>query len=164
MHRIIGENLQHKLVIAMPNIRLYQDSDYLEIIQLWLNAGLILSLSDNHEELRILASRNQDSFLILEHNSKIIGSVIGAFDGRRGYIHHLAVDPEFQGMGYGRLLMDEITQYFEEQGVVKIHLMIEKSNSKVKSFYDKLDWYVRDDLILMTKTLRTGEFTDFPNR
>ena len=137
-----------------PSCRKYKSRDYKEIIELWKNAGLIVSLSDNQEELEKLAFKIDNKFIVLELGNKIIGTVVCAHDGRRGYIHHLAVLPEYQKNGYGKKLMDEAIMHYRSLKTVKTHIFIEKSNSKVVEFYKNLDFKIRDDIILMTLTMR----------
>ncbi len=141
-------------IIKNVSFRLFVDSDYEEVYSLWIRSGLKLSLSDNKEELLKFAEYNRDSFFLLINNDAIIGAVFAAYDGRRGYINHLAVDPNFQGHGLGKLLMDKSIEYYDSINCVKVHLMIEKDNSQVVEFYNSRDWHIRDDLILMTKTMR----------
>lgn len=141
-------------IIENINFRLFKDSDYDEVYSLWISAGLKLSFSDKKDELLKFAKFNKDSFFLLIHDGKIIGAVLAAYDGRRGYINHLAVDPIFQGHGLGKLLMDKTMEYYNSLNCVKVHLMIEKDNSQIIEFYNRRDWHIRDDLILMTKTLR----------
>ena len=138
----------------MVSVRTFQDSDYEELIQLWRRANLGLTLSDISAEIRQFAEFNPNSFFILELDSTIIGSVIATFDGRRGYVYHLAVDPEFQGRGFGGLLMAQTDSYYKTLNVVKVHLMVDSPNDNVIPFYEKLGWVIRDDIILMSKTLR----------
>ncbi|MDH5402068.1 MAG: GNAT family N-acetyltransferase [Candidatus Heimdallarchaeota archaeon] len=142
----------------------YSTENYPEVINLWLKAGLSLSMSDTKEELEKVVLQKENKFIILEENEKIIGTIIAAFDGRRGYIHHLAVDPVHQNKGIGSLIMEHAINYFKENNVVKVHLFIDLKNSKVEKFYDKQGWIRRDDIILMTKTLRDEEFKilDYP--
>lgn len=140
--------------IVNPSYRTYKSSDYKEIMELWKSAGLIVSLSDNQEELEKLAFKTDNKFILLELENRIIGTVICAHDGRRGYIHHLAVLPEFQKNGFGNQLMDEAIKHYKSLKTVKTHIFIEKSNSKVVDFYKHIDFKIRDDLILMTLTMR----------
>ena len=65
---------------------------------------------------------------------------------------------EDQNKGYGKLLMQKAMDHYESKGLVKVHLMVEKSNSIVIDYYKKLGWNIRDDLILMTKILRDEKF------
>ncbi len=135
-------------------IRLFKEDDYENVIQLWKDAGLILSLSDEKNELMKFFKHNPDSFFLLIIDDKIRGAVIAAWDGRRGYINHLAIHPDIQRKGFGKILMKKSIEFYNSVGAVKVHLLVEKSNMEVVEYYKKQDWYVRDDLVMMTKTLR----------
>ncbi|MEE9376545.1 MAG: GNAT family N-acetyltransferase [Candidatus Lokiarchaeia archaeon] len=123
---------------------------YEEIVMLWRKAGINIGSSDTREELERVLQRNPNLFLIGKLDNKVIGVVIGGFDGRRGYVHHLAVDPDYQKKGYGKMIMDELIEKFRKIGVHKIHLFIEKYNKNVVEFYRHLGWDIRDDLIMMS--------------
>ncbi|MGC9513998.1 MAG: GNAT family N-acetyltransferase [Fidelibacterota bacterium] len=137
------------------NIRTYRTSDYEAVKNLWEAAGLYLSLSDTREELHKMLDKHPELFLIAEENDVLVGTVLGSFDGRRGYVHHLAVLPEFQNRGFGSALLKVLEDTYRRMGVVKIHLFIETVNAEVESYYQKKGWHRRDDLIMMSKTLRT---------
>lgn len=123
---------------------------YNDVIKLWKKAGISVGSSDTVEEVKIMLNRNPRLFLIGKLNNHVIAVVMGAFDGRRGYVHHLAVDPKHQKKGYGKILMDELMKNFRQMGVHKIHLFIEKYNEEIVDFYLKLGWEIRDDLIMMS--------------
>ncbi|MFX1311505.1 MAG: GNAT family N-acetyltransferase [Promethearchaeota archaeon] len=127
------------------SIDLYED-----IIKLWKKAGINLGSSDTREEVKRMLQRNPNLFLIGKLHNKIICVVMGGFDGRRGYVHHLAVDPDYQKKGYGKKIMDELIERFRKRGVHKIHLFIERKNQEVVSFYKTLGWEIREDLIMMS--------------
>ncbi|MCY3413654.1 MAG: GNAT family N-acetyltransferase [Candidatus Heimdallarchaeota archaeon] len=135
-------------------IRTYEKKDYEQVIELWEKTDLTITLSDQRDELQKTADRNPDSFFILENEGIIIGTVIAAWDGRRGYIHHLAVHPEYQRRGYGKQLMAYSMDYFNKNGAVKVHLFVENRNAAVIEFYKSMGWVVRDELTMMTATLR----------
>ena len=98
-----------------------------------------------------MLERNPNLFLIGMIHGKVISVVAGGFDGRRGFIHHLAVDPSFQRNGYGKMLMDELFRRFRTLGVHKVHLFVHQDNKSVIKFYQSLGWDIRDDLIMMSK-------------
>ncbi|MFX0048662.1 MAG: GNAT family N-acetyltransferase [Candidatus Hermodarchaeota archaeon] len=123
---------------------------YQEILELWKRAGIGIGSSDTKEEIEKILDRNPELFLIGKEQGKVIAVVIGAFDGRRGYVHHLAVDPKYQNNGYGKIIMDDLIDRFQRKKVHKIHLFIEKHNIKVVDFYRKQGWEIRDDLIMMS--------------
>ena len=134
-----------KMKIEKFNLKYYHT-----IVELWKKAGIGLGSSDTKEEIVGVLNRNPDLFLIGKEDGKIVAVVIGAFDGRRGYVHHLAVDIDYQKRGYGKIIMDELIERFRKKKVHKIHLFIEKTNPEVVDFYSNLGWNVRDDLIMMS--------------
>lgn len=123
---------------------------YHEVLELWRKAGIGVGSSDTKEEIAMILERNPSFFLIGKEENKIVAVVIGAFDGRRGYVHHLAVDPNYQNRGYGKAIIDELMSRFRSKKVHKVHLFIEKNNKKVVDFYTQQGWEVRDDLIMMS--------------
>ena len=123
---------------------------YDEVIQLWRNAGIGVGSSDSKEELEKMLTRNPDLFLIGKIKDQIIAVVMGGFDGRRGYVHHLAVDPGYQKKGYGREIMMALNEIFRQKGIHKIHLFIERRNKEVIDFYRNLGWGIREDLTMMS--------------
>jgi len=131
-------------------IELFTMRYYHEIIDLWKRSGIEVSSSDTRDEIAEILKRNPDLFLIGKVQERVIAVVIGAFDGRRGYVHHLAIDPDYQKNRYGKMMMDELIEKFHTKKVHKVHLFIEKYNKEVVDFYRKLGWEVRDDLIMMS--------------
>ena len=127
--------------------------NYDNIIGLWRKAGISVGSTDSENEIKKMLTLNPNLFLIGKVNNKVIAVVMGGFDGRRGYVHHLAVDPLHQKKGYGKMIMDELINRFRKIGVHKIHLFIERDNQDVINFYKNLEWQIRDDLIMMSFVL-----------
>ena len=123
---------------------------YDEVVGLWRKAGVEIVSSDTIDEVTRVLNRNPDLFLIGKLHEKVISVVIGAFDGRRGYVHHLAVDPDYQKMGFGKTIMDALIEQFRTKNIQKVHLFIEKSKKSVVKFYSNLGWDVREDLVMMS--------------
>ena len=55
-------------------------------------------------------------FLIVEFNKVIIGSAMIGYDGHRGSLYYLAVDPKHQRKGVGEMFMKEIEKRLIEVG------------------------------------------------
>ena len=127
------------------SMKLYED-----VVQLWNKAGISVGSSDSKNEVERMLERNPNLFLIGKIKENIIAVVMGGFDGRRGYVNHLAVDPIYQKKGYGKKLIDDLISEFRRIGVHKIHLFIEKQNQAVVDFYSNLGWQMRNDLIMMS--------------
>jgi ribosomal protein S18 acetylase RimI-like enzyme len=147
------------MLMSDLTFRRYQSSDYGIVKKLWLDSGLLLTLSDKKNELQKIADQKSNYFYIFEAGTEIVGTAICAFDGRRGYIHHVAVHPNYQNKGFGKYIMEQAMEFYRNKNTVKVHIMIEKLNEKVITFYEKLGWKIRDDLHLMTKVFRDEEFS-----
>jgi len=131
-------------------IRQFQLDDYSQVIALWQATGLEVGRSDSLPALRHKLEFDADLLLVAEEGGRIVGVVMGGYDGRRGWIYHLAVAPERQRTGLGRSLMDRVEKRFKTKGCAKINLLIEPRNARVQGFYERLG-YTRDDLIFMEK-------------
>jgi ribosomal protein S18 acetylase RimI-like enzyme len=136
------------------NIREMSIKDYEKVYQLWNNADIILKTSDQRDQIYRMIKRNPYTCLVGEINNEIVAAVMGGFDGRRGYVHHLAVKTELHKQGLGREMMDELMNRFEELKVIKVHLFVENKNEKVKKFYKKIGFKERTDLTDFSKTIR----------
>ncbi len=135
-------------------IREMNIKDYDKVYDIWDKADIILKKSDQKNEIDRMIKRNSYTCLVGEIDNEIVAAVMGGFDGRRGYVHHLAVKPELQKQGLGREMMDELLKRFEELKVIKVHLFVEHRNEKVKEFYRKIGFDERTDLTDFSKTLR----------
>lgn len=133
-------------------IRAFQMTDYDAVITLWRAAGILLSRSDDQAGILHKLERDPDLFLVGIENDALVGAVMGAYDGRRGWVYHLAVHPLHQGFGFGVALLTTLEERLRSKGCQKINLLIEPDNAHVQHFYEKLN-YQRDDLIFMEKWL-----------
>ncbi len=115
--------------------------DYETVLTLWQNAGegIGIGVSDQPEEIEKKVRYAPDLFLLAESGSRIVGTVIGGYDGRRGMVYHLAVNADFRGQGIGTLLMDEIETRLREKGCRKAYLLVKQSNSAAE-MYEKRGW------------------------
>lgn len=135
------------------DIRPMTMADYEAVLALWRSLpGMGLSGADDPEEVGRFIARNPETSLVLIRDDVVIGGVLGGFDGRRGYLYHLAVRAEDQGGGYGTMLLVELERRFRDLGAARIHLMIYTDNEAV-DFYRKRGWWVRNELNIMSKDL-----------
>ncbi len=135
-----------------PLVRDFREADYDAVVGVWRAAGLTIKPSDTLPELRKVIERNPGLLLVVEEEGSVVGAVIGAWDGRRAWVYHLAVLPAMQGRGTGRMLMDDLERRLRALGATKLNLLVEPGNAGVADFYRRLG-YAPDDLLFMTKPL-----------
>lgn len=108
--------------------RQYTTQDCDAVRDLWLRAGLELRPSDTKEELEKKLQRDPELFLVAEEEGEIIGTAIGAFDGRRGFIYHRVAAPEHQGEGIGKALIERLSEGLKKLGCIRLLLLVDEDN------------------------------------
>jgi ribosomal protein S18 acetylase RimI-like enzyme len=118
------------------------DRDYTLARDLWVRSepGIHLGLSDEPDEIRKKLERDPGLFLVAEADGSLIGTVIGGYDGRRGLVYHLAVEPAYQQQGVGTTLMDEVERRLRALGCIRAYLMIVQGNEEVCQYYEARGW------------------------
>jgi ribosomal protein S18 acetylase RimI-like enzyme len=107
------------------------------VLDLWSTAGpgVQLSKSDQPDEIRKKIKRDPDLFIVAEEGGKLIGAVLGGYDGRRGMIYHLAISRTHRRQGVGRALMEELERRLRSKGCLKYYLLVTKDNEEALRFY-----------------------------
>tara|TARA_B100001765_G_C19290262_1_gene244000 strand:+ start:120 stop:548 length:429 start_codon:yes stop_codon:yes gene_type:complete len=129
------------------NITIFEDKHRTQVIDLWKKCNLIKSWNDPNKDIDRKLKVNDNLFLIVEFNKVIIGSAMIGYDGHRGSLYYLAVDPKHQRKGVGKMLMKEIEKRLIEVGCPKINIFIRNSNIEVKEFYQSIDYEEQDCLV-----------------
>lgn len=125
-------------------------NDLQAVLELWRGSspGIRISASDDPAEIRKKLQRDPDLFLVAEEDERIIGAVVGGFDGRRAMVYHLAVETTQRGRGFGRALMGELEVRLRRKGCLKYYLLVTRDNQDAVSFYQQIGCEVMDILIL----------------
>ncbi len=97
-------------------------------------------------------------FLVATQEGRVIGTVLAGFDGVRGWIHHLAVDPSARRAGVATRLMAHAERALAAVGCPKVNLQVRATNAGVVAFYRRLG-YVVEERVSMGKALG-GEHDD----
>jgi ribosomal protein S18 acetylase RimI-like enzyme len=122
--------------------------DYASAVRLWdgMEQGIHVGPSDAQDEIQKKLERDPDLFLIAEANGLLIGTVIGGFDGRRGFIYHLAVHASYRSQGIGSRLMDEVESRLRSKGCIRCYLFVTPDNEAAMRYYEKRGWILMDNL------------------
>lgn len=129
------------------------ERDYDAVLALWRASapGVGVGNSDTRAEIARKLERDPDLFLIAEEEGRLIGAVIGGWDGRRGMIYHLAVAADARRAGVGTALMREVEARLRAKGCRKAYLLIVPGNEDVIQFYAGLGWQ-RKPVMILDKT------------
>ena len=129
--------------------------DYPTVIALWKSAGegIRVRRSDQPEEIAKKLQRDPELFLVAEATNKIVGTVMGGFDGRRGMMYHLAVSADHRRCGIGTLLMDELEKRLRLKGCLRYYMLVARDNQEAIRFYEARDWVLMDDMYAYGKDL-----------
>ncbi len=128
-------------------IRPFEIDDHPAATALWqTTAGIGLSASDTRENIAAYLKRNPGMSFVAASGETLIGAVLGGTDGRRGYLHHLAVDPGYRGRGIGRDLVAHCLEAARQAGLPKCHLFLFRANRSGRAFWEHIGWTFRSDL------------------
>ncbi len=129
-------------------------NDYDEVINVWKKSdGVGLSDADSKEGIKRFLKRNPGLSYVAVDGGKIIGAALCGHDGRRGYIHHLAVEQERRRQGLGRSLVGRCMYALMRIGISKCHLFVFGDNKNAIGFWNKVGWSERVELMMMSQQL-----------
>jgi Acetyltransferases len=139
-----------------PKIELMAITDYSDVYNLWLNtAGMGLNeIDDSYEGIEKFLIRNPETNFIVKIDNKVVGVILCGHDGRRGHIYHTAVDENYRNHGIGRLLVENVIKALNTIGITKVMLVAFKTNDIGNSFWEKIGFSERTDLIYRNKTIK----------
>ena len=134
-------------------------ADYDAVLRLWLDAeGVGLNESDSRENIASFLGRNPGLSRVAGCGDAIIGAVLCGHDGRRGYLHHLAVAKTHRKLGLGRQLVEACLADLARQGIPKCNIFLFADNAAGEAFWKHNGWAKRSDLQVMQKSLAdTGQ-------
>jgi N-acetylglutamate synthase len=116
--------------------------DYDAAIALWLaeEQSIEVCEGDSREEIAEYFKRNPGLSRVAESDGKIVGAVLCGHDGRRGWIYHLAVSPEYRGRGVGKLLIDDCVRGLTHAGLKRAIILVAGDNPAGREFWLRNGW------------------------
>jgi len=133
-------------------IRPMLETDLPAVLALWgRTEGVGLNESDTPPRLAAYLCRNPGaSFVACDGvQGALLGAVLCGNDGRRGYLHHLAVAAEARCQGIGRSLVQACLEQLAKLDIAKCNIFVYATNTPGRAFWEKLGWFGRDDLLTM---------------
>jgi ribosomal protein S18 acetylase RimI-like enzyme len=128
----------------MMKIRPFDIEDLEAVIELWRACALVVPWNDPAKDIVRKMKADADLFLVGESDGEIVATVMGGYEGHRGWINYLAVSPQHQRKGYGRKIMEFVEQRIQLKGCPKINLQIRGTNSQAAAFYQAIGYDIEN--------------------
>lgn len=132
----------------MITLRLLTPADYDALYALWLScAGMGLNdRDDSPEGIAAYLRRNPTTCFAAMDGDRLIGCILAGHDGRRGYIYHTAVHPDWRGRGIGTALVQAALDALKAEGIHKAALLVFRRNEGGNAFWEKQGFTLREDV------------------
>lgn len=135
--------------------RLMTIKDYPAVNELWMsckNMGFN-DKDDSEEGIEKLLDRNPNTCFVAICDNIIVGVILCANDGRRGFIHHMAVRENYRRLGIAKTLLDMGLKALKNEGINKVALLVFKYNEAGNAFWESQGFELRTDINYRNKAL-----------
>lgn len=133
-------------------------ADFPAAIALWARSpGVCLNQSDTPAALTPFLERNPGLSQALFYGEQLVGAVLCGHDGRRAYLHHLAVDTAWQRRGLARQLVAAACEAVQDVGIQKVNIVLLDNNVGGRAFWERLGFTDRSELQFMERWLVDAE-------
>lgn len=133
-------------------VREFDAHDESAVVELWTRCGLIRPSNNPHADVQRKLRVRPDLFLVGVLDGAIVASVMAGYEGHRGWLNYVAVDPTHQRHGLGKAIVAQAEARLRQSGCPKINLQVRTGNSVAIEFWERVG-YVRDDVVSMGKRL-----------
>ncbi len=134
-------------------IRTFRTGDQARVVSLWQRCGLVVPWNEPEQDIDRKRRQQPELFLVAVDGETIIGTAMGGYDGHRGSLYYLAVDPLHRRRGIGALLVRTVAAQLRELGCPKLNILVRSSNRAVIGFYEKLGFAADDVMCLGNRLL-----------
>ena len=135
----------------MITIRPMTIEDYDEVYAMWLiTSRRALSSADERGQIERYLKRNEGLSQVAVEDGKIVGTVLAGHDGRRGFIHHMAVLPAYRRRHIGHALVQKAIEMITSEGIEKTHIFCYQNNETGQKFWSDFGFVKRDDVFVFS--------------
>jgi len=138
----------------MIEIREMRIEDYEEVYLLWQRSdGIEVCTrgSDSMENIARYLERNPGCSYVAFDGGILVGIALAGHDGKRGLIHHTAVEVKYRGQGIGRELVERCMEGIRAAGIPKCYILVVRADNESRGFWERTGWDLRTELVLMSK-------------
>ncbi len=137
------------------NIRLMNIDDYDKVYALWMsckNMGFN-NLDDSREGIEKYLKRNPTTCFIAEQDENVVAVILSGHDGRRGFIHHMAVAENHRRQGIAKSLLEHALSALKSEGINKVALLVFNRNEAGNVFWEAQGFTARNDVTYRNKAI-----------
>src|SRR3954451_19961535 len=129
------------------SIRACRLEDRKSVLELWRQADATPGVTDTDDDLRRAIADSAAHVLVAEVGGRLVGSIIGTFDGWRGNIYRLAVHPDHCRKGVARALVAEVEKMLVEQGARRITALVERGHPWAMNFWEAVGYRIDERIV-----------------
>ena len=119
----------------------FRIEDYEVAIDLWKRVeGIEIAEGDEKKDVKLFLARNPGLSRVAETADRVVGVSLCGQDGRRGYIYHLAIEPEYQQQGVARQLVNECLSGLRKLGLQRALILVASDNPRAQAFWHRCGW------------------------
>lgn len=133
-------------------IRAFENRYKNDVIDLWRECALVVPQNDPAKDIERKLKVDPELFLVGLIDETVVATVMGGYEGHRGWINYLAVKPSHQRNGYGQAMMQAVEARIKLKGCPKINLQVRSTNKAVIEFYSAIG-YGNDNVLGLGKRL-----------
>ncbi len=130
------------------NVRPFCAADRDAVIALWEVCGLARPSNDPGRDIERKQAVQPDLFLVGFDGDVLVGTVMAGYEGHRGWVNYLGVDPPHRRKGYGRVMMHAAEEALAELGAPKVNLQVRSGNDEAVAFYRDLGYETEERVSL----------------
>jgi ribosomal protein S18 acetylase RimI-like enzyme len=123
------------------------------LLVMWRQAEATASITDAAPDVRRALAESPACVLVAEVGGRLVGSVIGSFDGWRGNLYRMAVHPAYRRRGIGRALVAEVERQLTRQGARRITALVEKEHAGATGFWRAVGYAVDERIVRFVRTV-----------
>lgn len=144
-------------------VRQMKIEDYDQVYALWtkIRGFGIRSVDDSKEGVARFLRRNPDTSVVAVEEDQIVGAILCGHDGRRGYLYHVCVDPDWRMRGIGKAMVVYAMEALKKEEINKVSLIAFTQNDIGNAFWKEIGWTKREDLNYYDFTLNEENITAF---
>jgi ribosomal protein S18 acetylase RimI-like enzyme len=140
----------------MMQLRVFEEVDADAVVKLWSDCGLVRPWNDPRKDITRKLAVQGELFLVGVDGGRIVGTVMAGYEGHRGWINYLAVDPTCRRRGFARQLMAAAEDRLRALGCAKVNLQIRRDNVDAIAFYRRVG-FAEDAVDSMGKRLERDD-------